>query len=196
MTIVAFALALCSSARSGSDHDIVRTKPVGDLILQVWLDRTNGIIPSDRSIGYGWFTVTNKYIIVIPPKDEYLCRAQMFDSKGFAVSPRNSFTNLGKHFFDLKHPTTEQEWDAVKDVIRIRPAHGTQSAAPAVVFAGHENSEPRYLSCPDDLFDIKSAGRYTLKLQFQAYERIYKGGHTNVYRLERFDPVEFTVTKE
>jgi hypothetical protein len=54
----------------------------------------------------------------------------------------------------------------------------------------------RSLASLEDLFIVKEPRTYKVKLQFQVYARIYKGGQSFAYKLERFDPVEFTVTKK
>jgi hypothetical protein len=48
----------------------------------------------------------------------------------------------------------------------------------------------------EDVFQIKIPGQYRVRIQFQTYETIYKGGHNFMYKLVRFEPLEFTVTKE
>jgi hypothetical protein len=174
----------------------MHSQPSGGLKMQVSMKETEGILASSTPIGYGWFTTTNQSLIVYLLKDEYLCTAKMFDSASNAVTLRNSFRDFGNHFFDLKYPSGEQTWDTIDGFTRIKPAHGTQSEAAETLFAGPNSTEGRFLPCPDDLFQLKSLGRYTLRLQFQVYERIYKGGRNFAYKLERFDPIEFTVTKE
>jgi hypothetical protein len=76
------------------------------------------------------------------------------------------------------------------------PAHGTQSEAAEILFAGRNSNEGRFLPCPDDLFELKKPGLYSLKLQFQVYKRIYKGGQSFTYQLERFEPILLKVTRE
>jgi hypothetical protein len=193
--IIVLITMICADAQCADDHNIVRTKPLEDLILEVWLDRTNGLVSTSSPIGYGWFTETNTHMIVDIPKDEFLCSVQMFDTNGNAVRIREDYAKLGHRFFDLAYPSTEQRWNDVENVLRIRPAHGTQSAAPDSVFASQKSCEGRYLPSPESLFDVVKPGNYTVKLQFQAYERRYIGGEINMYKLERFAPVEFTVTK-
>jgi hypothetical protein len=43
---------------------------------------------------------------------------------------------------------------------------------------------------------MKKPGLYAVRLQCQVYETIYKGGQAFMYKLERFEPLEFTVAKE
>jgi hypothetical protein len=195
-TIIAFLVIFGATAQPHAEYNIVRSKPVDDLILQVSLDEKNGIVLSTSPIGYGWFTVTNKGILLNLPKDECLCYAQMFDSNSNAVELHWNFRNSGKRFFDLKYPSPEQSWDDIENIVRIRPAHGTQSAAADVVSAGRKSCEGRQLPCFDEIFQIQKPGLYKVRLQFQAYKPIYKGGRNVMYKLERFDPVEFTVTKK
>ncbi len=189
-------VAVGTNAQVSSDYQVIRSKPSGDLILQVSLDKTNGSLYSTCAIEYSWFTVTNQSIIVHLPKNEYFCYAQMFDSANKAVPLRWSFRNMGKHYFDLKYPSTEEPWDAIKEVILIRPPHGTQAAAAETVFAGRKSAESRTFSPLEDIFQLRKPGKYNVRLQFQVYERIYKGGQTFLYKLERFEPLEFSVTKE
>jgi hypothetical protein len=195
--IAAFlAIATVANAQSSPDIQLIRSKPSDDLVLTVSVFKTHDMLYTTSSIQYGWLSVTNKYTMVFLPKDEYLCCAQMYDSMGNTVPLRSNAKNMGKHFFDLKYPSVDQLWDAIEDRMRIRPPHGTQGAAAESVFAGLKSSEGRTFPCPEDIFQIKKTGLYKVKLQFQAYERIYKGGHSFTYKLERFEPLEFTVTKK
>jgi hypothetical protein len=106
MILLTFAIALAISA-SPSDYHVVRSNPSGDLILEVWLYKTNGNFYRVFPITYDWLTVTNKNCVVDLPKDEYLCFAQMFDFAGNTVPLQWKFRNLGKHFIDLKYPSAE-----------------------------------------------------------------------------------------
>ena len=62
--------------------------------------------------------------------------------------------------------------------------------------AQQDAGEERPLASIEDMFDLKSAGVYKVRLQFQVYMRIYKGGQSFVYQLERFEPLEFVITKQ
>lgn len=196
MTTIALVVALGVNAQCLTDYQVIRSKASDDLILQVSIRKTHGILYSTSSIEYGWFTVTNKNCMVNLPKDEFFSFVQMFDSAGNAIPLQGAFTNLGKHFFDLKYPSTEQPGSAIEEMLRIRPPHGTQSAAGEIVFAGQKSMEGRSFYDLEHVFQIKKPGQYKVRLEFQAYERIYKGGQSFAYKLERFEPVEFTVIKE
>jgi hypothetical protein len=194
--IITFVTALGTNAQSWSHYQAIRSKAVDDLILEIWLYKTDQLLYNTNSIGYDWLTVTNKSHVVNLPKDEYFCYAEMFDSESNAVPLRSDFRNLGKRFFDLKYPSIEQPWSAVEEIMRIRPPRGTQPARVDFVMALPKIGEGRTFFGLGDVFQIGKPGQYRVKLQFQAYERIDKGGHNVMYKLERFDPVEFTVTKK
>lgn len=187
-----------------SGYQVVRSKPSGDLILEVWLHKAHENSYSVLPLDYDWLTVTNKNCVVELPKDEYLCFAQMFDSASNAVPLQRNFADLGKHFFDLTYPSAEQPWSSViKDVLRMKPAHATgpslglgQQTMADFVRAEQEVGERRSFNNLEDVFAMKKPGLYRVRLQFQVYARIYKGGQSFAYKLERFEPVEFTVTKE
>jgi hypothetical protein len=193
---VILSLAFLANAQPSPDCQLIRSKPSGDLILEVWLYKTHGTFLSTNTLAYDWLTVTNKGTLVYPLKDEYFCLAQMFDSAGNAVPFRWPFRKLGKHFFDVKYPSTEQLWPAVKSTIRIRPLRGTQPARADILSTTQKHGEGRPFYTPDELFEIKKPGIYKLKLQFQVFERFYRGGQTFTLKLERFEPFEITVTKE
>jgi hypothetical protein len=85
----------------------------------------------------------------------------------------------------------------------MKPAHvtgpslglGQQTMADFVV-PGQKIGEGRSFYGLDDIFQLKGPGKYKVRLQFQVYERLYKGERIWMYKLERFEPVEFTVIKE
>ncbi len=193
---IAFVASLATNAQSSHENQLIRSKPVDDLVQEVWLRKTLGILYSTSYIRYDWLTLSNQQMAVYLPTAEYACFAQMFNSASNAISLRWSFRNLGKHFFDLKYPSIEQPWNAIKKTISIRPAHGTQAAAADFVIASLDFGGGQSFYNLEDLFQMKRPGRYTVRLQFQAYERIYKGGQNFAFKLERFDPVEFSVTKQ
>ena len=187
-----------------SDYQVIRSKPSDDLLLEVWLHKAHDDLYNLGGITYHWRTITNFQMVIEIPKDEYLCYAQMFDSANNAVPLRPAYKNLGKRFFDLKYPAPEEPWsDAIKDVLRMKPAHATgpslgmgpQTIADFMI-ATPDIGGGRSFYNLDDVFKVEKAGKYKVRLQFQAYERIYKGGQSFAYKLERFEPVEFTVTKE
>jgi len=173
-----------------------RSKTVGELIMQVALQRSDGVVSSGNPIEYGWLAITNKGCMVNLPKDEFFCCAKMFGPDGKNIPLQSSFENLWKRFFDLKFPSGELPITAIEEMLRIRPAHGTQAAAGDVMFAGKEKTEGRSFYSLENIFQMKEPGQYKVSMQFQAYERIYKGGQTFVYKLDRFEPFEFTVTKK
>ena len=197
MIITKFAVALALIAQPSSDYRVIRSKATDDLILEVWLPKTGVVIPSSFSMRYDWLTVTNYQMKVDLVKDEHFYDAQMFDSAGHDIPLKESFTNLGKHFFDLKYPSTEQPSSEIEHLMRVKPAHGTQhSATVEFVIATQDVGGGGSFYNLEDVFQMQNPGQYRVRLQFQAYERIYKGGQDFTYKLERFEPVEFTVTKE
>jgi hypothetical protein len=163
--------------------------------MQVLVHSGSTNFSTSDSIDY-LLRATSNGISVFYPNDEYLCFAEMFDASGNAVLPRSSFGTLGLHFFDLKYPSGEQPWEQIEHILRIRPAHGTQSAKADRDLLGRKGWAGRPFHTSDEMFDLKAPGRYRLKLRFQVYEWVYKGGQTYAYILERFDPVEFFVTKK
>jgi hypothetical protein len=192
---IAFVLVLRTNAQPSSDYQVIRSKPAGDLVLEVWLHKADATSYGTSSISYDWLTLTNQQIAVDLPKEEYFCMAQMFDSASNTVPLRPGFRNLGKHFFDLKYPSMEQPWSAIAEVMRIKPAHGTQSAAVEFVIASQKFGGGGSFYDLEDVFQLEKPGQYKVRLQFQAYERIYKGGQSFTYKLQRFEPLEFTVRK-
>jgi hypothetical protein len=174
------------------------------LVLEIWLFGPQGQFGPTGDIDYDWVTTSGSNLNVKIPKDGYLCFAQMFDATSNAVPLRHKFASLGKHFFDLKYPAAEQPWDAIKDTLRMKPARITGPTGPSLGLGpqmmadyvlAREVGEHRSFSHIEDMFELKKPGLYTVRLQFQAYEQIYKGGHKYAYKLHRFDPVEFAVKK-
>jgi hypothetical protein len=99
----------------------IKSKPTDDLILEIWLPNTNLPIPSSSTIRYDWLTVTNRRMKVDLLKEEYFCHAEMFDSASNAMPLRPRFSKLGKHFFDLKYPASEQTSSEITNCIRLKP---------------------------------------------------------------------------
>jgi hypothetical protein len=197
IAIFVFVLAAGTNAESLSDYQVIRSKPTDDLILEIWLPKTNVVIPSSFSVRYDWLTSTNNQMKVYMLKDEYFCYAQMFDSSGNAMLLRSSFTNLGKQFFELTYPSNEQPSSEIENLIRAKPAHvKQQSAKVEFVIATQDVGGGAFFYNIEDVFQMQKSGQYKVRLQFQVYERIYKGGQNFTYKLVRFDPVEFNVTKE
>lgn len=183
------------NARASQFHTI-RSKPSDDLILELRLHKEGKNSYRLGPIVYGWLTFTNLQAKVKIPKDEYFCYAQMFNSRGIAIPLRPGFQTLGKSFFDLKYPSNEQAGDAILNTVRVQPPHGTQQT-PTVnfVIATQNSAGGGSFNNLDEMFDIKEPGQYRVKLQFQVYVRANKGGNNWVYKLVRFAPVEFNVTK-
>ncbi|MGP8201318.1 MAG: hypothetical protein ACLQU4_17645 [Limisphaerales bacterium] len=203
LTLLVIGAAISATAKP-SDYAELKSKPVDDLVLDVRVRKVDTTVYRTSPILYSWLTVTNSRGHVILPKDEYFCLARMFDSASNEVPRRATFKGLGSKFSELSYPSPEEPWsDRIQNVVRTRPAHvtgpslwfGKQTMADSV-FATQDLGEQREFYNLEDVFDLKRPGRYTVRLQFQAYASIYKGGQTFAYKLERFEPVEFTVTKE
>jgi hypothetical protein len=82
----------------------------------------------------------------------------------------------------------------------MKPAHSTGPGAPGMeadfVIGTQDVAVHRWLPSVKDLFAVKEPGVYKVILQFQVYARIYKGGQSFAYQLERFEPIEFSVTND
>lgn len=191
-----------------SDYQALRSKASGDLFLEVWLHKSDGTNYSlTDQISYDFQTVTNVNCQIELPKETYLCSAQMFDSAGNNVQLSRKYRDLGRRFYELKYPSGEQTWSSVlSDVLSMKPARIT---GPSGSFLGigkqmesdfltaeQEAGEERPLAGVEDLFDVKRPGVYKVRLRFQVYMRIYKGGQSYAYQLERFEPIDFIITKK
>jgi hypothetical protein len=155
--IITFVTALGTNAQSWSHYQAIRSKAVDDLILEIWLYKTDQLLYNTNSIGYDWLTVTNKSLVVNLPKDEYFCYAEMFDSESNAVPLRSDFRNLGKRFYDLKYPSVEQPWSALKDVLRMKPARITGPSGPVLGIGSQMESD--FVRAEQDIGEQRSGVR-------------------------------------
>jgi len=206
--LIIVSLFLCEIKARAYDYESIRSKPSGDLIVEVWLHKAHDNSHSFVTpIRYDCLTVTNKNCVVELPKDEYLCSIHMFDLAGNAIHLRSKYEEWGKRFNDLKYPSTEQLWNtSLRNILRMKPARITGPSGESLgigpqmeadfIIAEQDGGSQKALPSIEDLFAVKEAGVYKVKLQFQVYARIYKGGQNFAYKLERFEPVEFMVVKE
>jgi hypothetical protein len=130
----------------------------------------------------------------------------MFDSTGKSVPLRTKHRDLGRRFYELEYPSAEEPWSgALANVLRMKPARITGPSGAQLgigeqmesdfVMAEQEAGEERPLASVEDLFDVKRPGAYRVRLQFQVYMRIYKGGQSYAYQLERIEPIDFIITQ-
>jgi hypothetical protein len=200
LTLVVIGIALAAIGEP-SGYQVIRSKPSGILVVECWLYKPRTNFYTTDSIEYDWVTTTMTNCKVVLPKEEYRCFVQIFDSASNAVPLRKNFEYVGKHFCDLKYPCPEQEWSQIEDVLSMKPAHvtgppmwlGEQMMADFVMAS--DIGEHRTLHNIDEMFDVKKAGPYTVRLHFHAFALIHKGGQQYAYKLERFEPIEFMVTK-
>jgi hypothetical protein len=190
-----------------SDYEVLLSRPSGDIFVEVWLHKSAGTNYSlSDPIRYDFRSVTNLNCKIELPKETYLCSAQMFDSSGNSVPLSTKHRDCGRRFYELEYPSAEQPWSgALTNVLRMKPARITGPSGASLgigeqmqsdfVMAQQDAGEQRPLAGVEDLFDVKSAGVYKVRLQFQVYMRIYKGGQSFAYQLERFEPLEFIITK-
>jgi len=191
-----------------SDYQALRSKPSGDIILEIWVNKAHGTNYSiSVPIRYNFLTITNRNCPIDLPNEGYFCSAQMFDSAGNSVQLSVKHSAFGKRFYDLKYPSADQPWsNALRDVLSMKPARITGPSGPSLglgaqmesdfVIAEQNAGEQRLLPSFDDLFVVRRPGVYKVRLQIQVYARIYKGGTSFAYKLERFEPMEFAVTND
>lgn len=173
---------------------LINSAPVNDLVQDLMVQASHPIISSADRIDYGFSTVTNKTLNIFYPKDEYLCAAQLFDADGKSVPLR--MPKVGHGFFDLKFPSADQPWDAVSNMIRVRPMEGTGRSPWEWEFAVQRAITSHNFYTPDELFDISRSGSYKLRLQFQIFTDDVKYSRRSKLKLVRFAPVEVTVIKK
>ena len=204
-SLICVLFVLCVLNTRADDFQWLLSKSARDLKVRVWLHTERDMSFSITTpINYEFVTVTNKNCVVELPKDEFICSAQMLDSKGNAVPLSTQCAKFGKRFHELVYPSVEQKWDnALRNVLRMKPAHSTgpslgfgQQMEADFVIATQDGSSEHSLPSVEELFAPEIPGEYKISLQFQAYARIYKGGQSFAYKLERFEPIEFTVKKE
>lgn len=127
----------------------------------------------------------------------------MLDADSNAIPLRAAHRNLGKRFFELKYPGVEEPWsDELKSVLHMIPRHDTgpslgdgRTMRPEFTMVTQDESVGRAFYDLGDVFQITKPGRYTVKLQFQVYVRVWKGGQIFAYKLVRFEPIEFMIRK-
>lgn len=149
---------------------------------------------SGRPIYYGFAMTTNKYTDMFLLRPEYGLRISATGEDGRLVELTGVGSMLGRHFDDLKEfdkkviaPNQGKSQDPIRNPQMVTPPYTT-----AII----EYS----ISPPDQLFNFKTPGKYTVTIEMACFlSREYiphiQNNSTN-YDLIKFPPVKLTVIKE
>ena len=177
------------------DMETVKTKIVEDLYVRVFESHgtTNNTSVNDKLAFCVWETKTNKndeVTVYMPTTLEYLYQIELLNTNGFALPKTKLAEKVGVKFLDLK-PLFANDTG-----FKLKIQHITPNLGGEYIFFPHKsgdyNGEPYY--SPNDLFEIKQPGNYTLRIQFQlivaSSSNIYKTAH-----IVRFPPLEYPLVK-
>jgi hypothetical protein len=155
-----------------------QTHASNGLELILFTESGSSKLKSDERMLYT-FRSTNQSMLLIP-KPEYFCEARLFSSNGTQVPKSRLGESLGKDFFRLNDYSRDSIQRASFDprgLERLR-VNGTNGAGGNIWYR------------PNELFQIKLPGLYTLELRLQVFG---KEASTNKYTRYRFPLVKIPV---
>jgi hypothetical protein len=138
--------------------------------------------PSDMII-YGFKTAgTNDTQVYLPPPGQHFCRVAMFDDKGQPLSKTQLATKLDAVFLARTYVLRAREF---------REKYGWKQLSPCVASPQSEGGIAYNFFKPEQLFDIKKPGNYTLTLEFQVLKPA-----KSLMTVVTFPPIEVPIVKK
>jgi hypothetical protein len=191
-TICLAAFLGVAAQAQNTDNWFVRTMTVEDLYVRVFSPHdidTNNTSVDNKLAFCVWETKTNKndeVTVYMPTSVEYLYQLELLDTNGIAQPKKMLAKNVGVKFLDFK-PLFANDTGFELTKVHITPSLG----GPYLFFphrSGHYNGNNSY--SPDDLFEIKQPGNYSLRIRFQfivaTNSNTYKSAH-----IVRFPPLDY-----
>jgi hypothetical protein len=195
---VCFGLSLNAATQNQDNENwFVRTKAIEDLYVRVFsthdTDTTNNTSVDSKLAFCVWEANTNKnneVTVYMPTTLEYVYQVELLDTNGAALPKKKLAEKIGVKFLDLKPSFTN---DTGFELTRV---HITPSLGGPYLFFPHKpgyyNGEPFY--SPNDLFEIKQSGNYTLRIQFQFIVATNSNIHKTAH-VVRFPPLDYPLVK-
>jgi len=175
------------------DIETVKTKTVEDLCVRVFSSHgtTNNTPVDDKLAFCVWrMTTNNSMTLYMPTALEYVYRLELLDTNGSALPPTKLAEKIGVKFLDFK-PSFANDTGFNLKILQTDPSLGGEH----LFFPhrpGYFNGEHFY--SPNDLFEIKQPGNYTLRIQFQFILRTGHGQDKTAH-LVRFSPLDYPLVK-
>lgn len=194
-TICLMSFWLWTAKAQDNEDWLVRTKTVDGFYVRVFsshnTDTTNNTSVDNNLAFCVWqATTSNNVAMYMPTALEYVYQLELLDTNGFALPKKKLAEKIGVKFWDFK-PLFDNETGFDLTRVHITPSLG----GPYLFFPhrpGHYNGEPNY--SPNDLFEIKQPGNYTLRIRFQfivsADSDRYKSAH-----VVRFPPLDYPLVR-
>ena len=175
------------------DIETVKTTTVEGLFVRVSSENgtTNNTSVNDKLTFCVWrMTTNNPVTLYMPTAVEYVYQIELLDTNGFALPKKKLAEKIGKEFSDLK-PSFANDTG-----FKLKIQHITPSLGGEYLFFPHKpgyyNGEPFY--SPNDLFEIKQPGNYTLRIQFQFVLRTGHD-HDKTAHVIRFPALDYPLVK-
>ncbi len=189
------ALSVAAAGETNAPMQFVQTKVVDGLYIGVTDEFGHTNAPPTNHLCFCIWTTnafwTNDITMVAFPVDpEYACDVQLFGPNGAEVPRSENGGSVGRHF---------QDFDPASGYVYGTgwpPQHGVRMQRTAAMY-----KTPPYellvILRPSDIFDIKTPGRYVLRIHFQIVASLPTGPGRSPRQetLVRFPPVDFPVVK-
>jgi hypothetical protein len=177
------------------DFEMIRTKTIEGIYIGVFSSNvTTNNTPPDNKLNFCiWQTTTNNQeIVYMPTAPEYVYQLELLDTNGIALPKTELCKNIGVKYWDFAPSFAK---DSGFKLAEEHIVNGQGIGARYLFFphrSGYFNGEPFY--SPNDLFEIKNPGNYTLRIRFQ----FIVASETNVYKtahIVRFPPLIYPLVK-
>jgi hypothetical protein len=158
------------------------SKASDGLIARIYYPPPNAsnLLSSDKIL-VGFLSSTNGSETIYFPKDQYLCRMQLVNSKGVSI-PK---TRLGERYGAAFYKLTNYSWEAVN-----KKGYNTGGGEkPDTGTADKTTGSVREFPGCTEMFRIKTNGDYVLTVQLQIFELVGNGlNHT--FKIVHLQPLD------
>jgi len=172
---------------------LIETKAIDGFYIGVASSAfTTNDTPVDDKLIFGvWKTTTNNYAMVyIPTEPEYAYQVELLDTNGTAMPKTRLGEQVGRRFFALDTTFSSEGAQLRRAYATDKPGFPSQY----LFFPSKPGHGGRPVYSPNDLFDIKKPGRFTLRIQFQIIVRTGTGKNKTAH-IVRFPPLDYPLVK-
>jgi hypothetical protein len=178
------------------DFELTKTKAMDGFYISVFSSNftTNNTAVNDKLNFCIWRTITNNQAIVyMPTALEYVYQLDLLDTNGVALPKTELGKRIGVKFWDLEPSFANNTG------FKLSREHTTESGtgigAQWLFFPTKSGFGGQPIYSPNDLFEIKQPGNYTLRIRFQiivasSMADVYKTAH-----IVRFPPLDYPLVK-
>jgi hypothetical protein len=175
--------------------ELLKTKAVDGFYIGVFSSNfTTNETPTDNKLNFCiWRTTTNNQATVyLPTALEYIYQLELIDTNGVALTKTELGKKVGVKYMDLE-PTFANEKGFKLAIQHVMDEPGVGARNLFFPFRPGYGGRPFY--SPNDLFESKQPGNYTLRIRFQ----LIVASSTNVYKtahIVRFPPLDYPLVKK